>query len=223
MKNSQFNILLFCFFTSFCWGQRLYVETSLSAASFSGFENDSGLNNLTAEPNKPRKIGFGAGVLFPHFRDLLWLDAAVQYNNFKIKTNINNFDTKLPISYDFSFLALKGGVVLKLLNFSSLSARAHGHLSQAWLTRGERLFQNTSTDLAEDSQFHDTLFNYHFGAGVEIAVHPRASVYITQDFRRSFKKTEQEAEAYGIKASTLLIGLLFNLQTRRHRGRYYSY
>lgn len=224
MADIVFKILLCFFFTSLCWGQRIYVETGLSSASFVDFENNEGINSLIEEPTKPRKIGLGAGVLFPYFKNLLWLDTGLQYNNYQINTNVLNFGANIPLRYDFSFLTLKAGAIFKLVDFSKLRARVHAHLSQGWLTKGERSYQDITTDLVEDNQFHDSLFNYHFGAGLEIALHPKVSVYLSQDFKGSFKKVEKEADAYGIKASALIIGLLFNLPTKGRRGRsYYRY
>ena len=203
-----------CFFLlSAGYGQRIYVEAGLSGASFKNFENRLGEHTLTSMYPRPQTPSFSTGVLFDHFRETIWLDAGLQYNNYHINTSVvNAAGSSLPLAYNFSFFSLKTGVHLKVVEFSKARLRVHGHISYGWLTRGTRRYGNMVIDLLEDGHFYDTLLNHHFGGSLEFDIMRNMALYLLYDIKGSFAKNDPIDESYRVKATSFSIGLQFDLK-----------
>ncbi len=214
VKISWLHIMVYmCYFlVSVGYGQRIYVEAGFSGASFKNFENRLGEHTLTNRYSRPQEPGFSMGVLFDHFRETIWLDAGLQYNNYHINTSVLNAGSSLPLSYDFSFFSLRAGAHLKIADFSQVRLRVHGHISHGWLTQGTRRSGNTFVDLLEDGHFYDTLLSHHFGGSVEFDIMRNMALYLLYDIKGSFNKNDPIDESYRVKVMALSIGLQFDLK-----------
>jgi len=200
--------------------QQIYFEAGLTNAAFDNYKNDEGVNTLNNQYSKTLKPSFGAGILIPIFNTqkdnqdlgekINW-DSGIKYNKYLINTSVNNGSNgNIPIQYNLTFLTLKTGLNISFLNYYKLKFHVHGHFSHDWLLYGSQTYQDQFIDLKKNSEFYQTLFNYHFGGGLEYTYTDQISFIFDYDFKKSFKKNNPQKnneEYYQIYSNSFSFGI----------------
>ena len=103
------------------FAQEVFIETSLSSASFDHFKNDDGVNTLDNKYSSPVELGIGAGVILNITNNgrLKW-ELGVNYNKYKINTSINYLSTSIPTEYNLNYVSFKTGPYFSLINSSKI-------------------------------------------------------------------------------------------------------
>lgn len=151
------------------YAQNLYVETSLSSASFDDFKNDLGVNTLDNKYSSPVELGIGAGLIFDITKNnrLKW-DLDINYTKYKINTSIKYQSTSIPTEYNLNYVSFKTGSYFSLINSPRIKFQLHAHSSMDYLIFGSNQYNDVYVDLLEGNKFSKLVMNYHYGAAVEV-------------------------------------------------------
>ncbi|MDB4289875.1 hypothetical protein N9887_02215 [Flavobacteriaceae bacterium] len=106
MNLSVFKYVVFLLAMSVSYAQDIYVETSLSSASFDDFKNDEGINMLDNKYPNPIEFGIGVGAII-NLTDnsrVKW-DLGVNFNKYKINTSIRELN--ILTQYNLSYVSFK--------------------------------------------------------------------------------------------------------------------
>ena len=195
---------------SVSYAQDLYVETSLSSASFEDFKDSNGVNTLNNNYSKPVELGIGVGTIFNITENnrLKW-DFGINFNKYKINTSIRNVN--IPTQYSLNYVSLKTGPYFSLINHSRVKLQLHAHSSLDYLIFGSNQYNNVYDDLLEGSNFSKLVMNYHYGVAVEIIISDTSSWYISYDSKNGLKNSIKGDESYRLNASSVLMGFRFKL------------
>ena len=194
------------------YAQNLYVETSLSSASFDDFKNDVGVNTLDNKYSRPVELGIGTGVIFDisNNKRLKW-DLGINYTKYKINTSIRYLSSSIPTEYNMNYVSLKTGPYFSLFNSPRVKFQIHAHSSLDYLIFGSNQYNDVYIDLLEGNKFSKLVMNYHYGAAVEVILNASNSLYVSYDSKNGFTNTIDNDQIYRLNATSILMGLRFRL------------
>ena len=212
MNMNVFKCVGFLLGISVSYAQEIYIETSLSSASFEEFRNDDNINTLDNSYSKPVELGIGVGTIFNITTDerLRW-DLGIAFNTYKINTSFVSSNSSTPTQYDLNYISLKTGPYFSVLNNSRIKLQLHAHSSIDYLTFGSNQYNNVYVDLTEGETFSKLVSSYHYGAAIEIALTDTNAVYISYDSKNSFTTTIEADQPYRLQVTSILVGLRFKL------------
>ena len=194
------------------YAQNLYVETSLSSASFDDFKNDVGVNTLDNKYSRPVELGIGTGVIFDisNNKRLKW-DLGINYTKYKINTSIRYLSSSIPTEYNMNYVSLKTGPYFSLFNSPRVKFQIHAHSSLDYLIFGSNQYNDVYVDLLKGNKFSKLVMNYHYGAAVEVILNASNSLYVSYDSKNGFTNTIDNDQIYRLNATSILMGLRFRL------------
>lgn len=194
------------------YAQNLYVETSLSSASFDDFKNDVGVNTLDNKYSRPVELGIGTGVIFDisNNKRLKW-DLGINYTKYKINTSIRYLSSSIPTEYNMNYVSLKTGPYFSLFNSPRFKFQIHAHSSLDYLIFGSNQYNDVYVDLLEGNKFSKLVMNYHYGAAVEVILNASNSLYVSYDSKNGITNTIDNDQIYRLNATSILMGLRFRL------------
>ena len=194
------------------YAQNLYVETSLSSASFDDFKNDVGVNTLDNKYSRPVELGIGTGVIFDisNNKRLKW-DLGINYTKYKINTSIRYLSSSIPTEYNMNYVSLKTGPYFSLINSPRVKFQIHAHSSLDYLIFGSNQYNNVYVDLLKGNKFSKLVMNYHYGAAVEVVLNASNSLYVSYDSKNGITNTIDNDQIYRLNATSILMGLRFRL------------
>ena len=198
--------------TSLSYAQNIYIETSLSSASFEEFRNDDNVNTLNNTYSKPVELGIGVGTVFNITTDerLKW-DLGIAFNTYKINTSFNSSNSSTPTQYDLNYMSLKTGPYFSVLNSSRIKLQLHAHSSIDYLTFGSNQYSDVYVDLTKGGSFSKLVSSYHYGVAIEIALTDSNAMYISYDYKNSLTNTIEADQPYRLQVTSVLVGLRFKL------------
>ena len=212
MNSSVFKYVVFLLGISLSYAQDVYVETSLSSASFDNFKNDVGVNTLDNKYSSPVELGIGAGVIFNVTKNnrFKW-DLGLNYNKYKINTSIRYLSTTIPTEYNLNYVSFKTGPYFSLINHSRIKLQLHAHSSFDYLIFGSNQYNDVYVDLLEGKKFSKLVMNYHYGVAVEITLSDLSSLYISYDSKNGLTNSIDSDQSYRLNATSFLMGFRFKL------------
>jgi len=194
------------------YAQNLYVETSLSSASFDDFKNDVGVNTLDNKYSRPVELGIGTGVIFDisNNKRLKW-DLGINYTKYKINTSIRYLSSSIPTEYNLNYVSIKTGPYFSLINSPRVKFQIHAHSSLDYLIFGSNQYNDVYVDLLKGNKFSKLVMNYHYGAAVEVVLNASNSLYVSYDSKNGITNTIDNDQIYRLNATSILMGLRFRL------------
>ena len=194
------------------YAQNLYVETSLSSASFDDFKNDVGVNTLDNKYSRPVELGIGTGVIFDisNNKRLKW-DLGINYTKYKINTSIRYLSSSIPTEYNLNYVSIKTGPYFSLINSPRVKFQIHAHSSLDYLIFGSNQYNDVYVDLLKVNKFSKLVMNYHYGAAVEVILNASNSLYVSYDSKNGITNTIDNDQIYRLNATSILMGLRFKL------------
>lgn len=194
------------------YGQNIYVETSLSSASFDDFKNDDGVNTLDNKYSKAVELGIGAGVIFniTNNNRLKW-DMGINYNKYKVNTSFNYLSTSTPTEYNLNYVSFKTGPYFTLITSPRIKFQIHTHSSIDYLISGSNEYNDVYVDLSEGNQFSKLVMNYHYGATVEVVLSASNSLYVSYDSKNGLTNNIENDQTYRLNATSIIMGFRFKL------------
>ena len=225
------NIILLFSVLVVCTGnaQKFYLETGFSSAYFKDYRNNLGKNTLDLSYSKSKSPFFEAGYKQYIFTersqntvdfliDKLEFDVGINYSTYKINTGFISQNTSTPVTYDLSYIALKSGLNLSVIDWERLTLQLHFHFSYDWLTKGSYNYENKVVDIFKDKTLDRTLFRYHRGANLQYAISDQISIYLNYNMASSFRERSKDSssgESYIFRTNSSSIGLIFNIKDTR--------
>lgn len=212
MNLSRVKYAVFLIGISVSYAQDIYVETSLSSASFEEFKNDEGVNTLENKYSKPLELGIGVGLIFNMTKNqrLKW-DLGVNYNNYKINTSFISGNSSIPSQYNLNYVSFKTGPYFSVVNHSRIKLQIHAHSSLDHLISGSNQYMDKYIDLNADKSFSKLVFNAHYGATLEVVLSDSNSFYISFDSKNSITNAIEADQTYRLNSTSILAGLRFKL------------
>ena len=212
MNLNVFKYGMFLVGISVGYAQELYVETSLSSASFDNFKNDEGNNTLDNKYSSPVELGIGAGVILNVTKNnrLKW-DLGVNYSKYKINTSIRYLSATIPTEYNLNYVSFKTGPYFSVINHSRIKLQLHAHSSLDYLIFGSNQYNDVYVDLLEGKNFSKVVMNYHYGVAVEITLSDSSSLYMSYDSKNGLTNSVDSDQSYRLNASSILMGVRFTL------------
>ncbi|AOR29200.1 hypothetical protein FORMB_21770 [Formosa sp. Hel1_33_131] len=209
MNLTVFKYVVFLVGVSVSYAQDIYVETSLSSASFDDFKSDDGVNTLDNKYSRPVEFGIGVGAILnvTDNNRLKW-DLGLNFNKYKINTSLN---TSIPTEYNLNYVSLKTGPYFSLINHSRVKLQLHAHSSLDHLIFGSNQYSDVYDDLLEGKNFSKLVMNYHYGVAVEITLSNSSSLYMSYDSKNGLTNSIDGDESYRLNATSILMGFRFKL------------
>ena len=209
MNLTVFKYVVFLVGVSVSYAQDIYVETSLSSASFDDFKSDDGVNTLDNKYSRPVEFGIGVGAILnvTDNNRLKW-DLGLNFNKYKINTSLN---TSIPTEYNLNYVSLKTGPYFSLINHSRVKLQLHAHSSLDHLIFGSNQYSDVYDDLLEGKNFSKLVVNYHYGVAVEITLSNSSSLYMSYDSKNGLTNSIDGDESYRLNATSILMGFRFKL------------
>ena len=209
MNLTVFKYVVFLVGVSVSYAQDIYVETSLSSASFDDFKSDDGVNTLDNKYSRPVEFGIGVGAILnvTDNNRLKW-DLGLNFNKYKINTSLN---TSIPTEYNLNYVSLKTGPYFSLINHSRVKLQLHAHGSLDHLIFGSNQYSDVYDDLLEGKNFSKLVMNYHYGVAVEITLSNSSSLYMSYDSKNGLTNSIDGDESYRLNATSILMGFRFKL------------
>ena len=209
MNLTVFKYVVFLVGVSVSYAQDIYVETSLSSASFDDFKSDDGVNTLENKYSSPVEFGIGVGAILnvTDNNRLKW-DLGLNFNKYKINTSLN---TSIPTEYNLNYVSLKTGPYFSLINHSRVKLQLHAHSSLDHLIFGSNQYSDVYDDLLEGKNFSKLVMNYHYGVAVEITLSNSSSLYMSYDSKNGLTNSIDGDESYRLNATSILMGFRFKL------------
>ena len=209
MNLTVFKYVVFLVGVSVSYAQDIYVETSLSSASFDDFKSDDGVNTLDNKYSRPVEFGIGVGAILnvTDNNRLKW-DLGLNFNKYKINTSLN---TSIPTEYNLNYVSLKTGPYFSLINHSRVKLQLHAHSSLDYLIFGSNQYSDVYDDLLEGKNFSKLVMNYHYGVAVEITLSNSSSLYMSYDSKNGLTNSIDGDESYRLNATSILMGFRFKL------------
>jgi len=203
---------IWCFIGCMSYAQNLYVETSLSRASFEDFKNDVGVNTLDNKYSSPVELGIGTGVIYNITKNnrLKW-DLGINYTKYKINTSIKYQNTAIPTEYNLSYVSFKTGPYFSLVNSPRIKLQLHAHNSLDYLIFGSNQYNDVYVDLLEGNKFNKLVMSYHYGAAVEVVLNASNSLYVSYDSKNGFTNNIDNDQTYRLNATSILMGIRVTL------------
>lgn len=194
------------------YAQDIYIETSLSSASFEEFKNDEGVNTLENTYSKPVELGIGLGVILDVSKNkrLKW-DFGVNYNKYKINTSFASGNNSIPTQYNISYVSFKTGPYFSVVNHKRFKLQLHAHNSFDYLIFGSNEYRDVYVDLTAGKNFRKLQSNYHYGAAFEFVLSNSKSLYLSYDSKNSISDAVGLDQSYKLNATAILIGFRFKL------------
>jgi len=202
---------------SVSYAQDVYVETSLSRASFDDFKNDEGINTLDNKYSRPVELGIGAGVILNVTKNnrLKW-NLGVNYSKYKINTSIRYLSASIPTEYNLSYVSFKSGPYFSLINHSRIKLQLHAHCSLDYLIFGSNEYNDVYVDLLGGKNFSELVMNYHYGAAVEVVLNALSSFYISYNLQNALTNNSIDSDqSYRLNATSFLMGVRFTLNNHK--------
>jgi hypothetical protein len=221
--NSSQKFFLVCSFlliSSAINAQQVYLETGFSSAFFKNYVNNLGENTLDLGYSKSQESFLESGFRFNLFEERVHWDVGFSYNKYKINTGFYAGNISVPATYNLSYLTLKAGVVLAIVNEPRFKIQIHSHISYDGLITGTNSYRDVITDLYKDDTFDKTLLRFHRGASAEYTISKQVAIYISYNIADSFKekgKDSNSEESYVLRTNSISMGLLFDISKQINR------
>jgi len=212
MNLSVLKYVVFLIGISVSYAQDIYVETSLSSASFEDFKDESGVNTLENKYSSPVELGIGIGAILNVTENnrLKW-DLGLNFNKYKINTSFKALNTSIPTEYNLNYVSLKTGPYFSLINHSIVKLQLHAHSSLDYLIFGSNQYSDVYDDLLDGKNFSKLVVNYHYGVAVEITLSDSSSLYMSYDSKNGLTNSIDDDESYRLNATSILMGFRFKL------------
>lgn len=219
MNLKVFKYVVFLSAMSVGYAQDMYVETSLSSASFDDFKNDEGVNTLDNKYSSPLELGIGAGVILKITKNnrLKW-DMGVNFNKYKINTSFRALNTSIPAEYNLNYVGFKTGPYFSVINHSRIKLQLHAHSSFDYLIFGSNEYKDVYVDLLEGKSFSKLVMSYHYGAAVEVTLSDSSSFYMSYDFKNGLTNSIDNDQSYRLNATSILMGFRFTVNKLKKTG-----
>jgi hypothetical protein len=197
---------LFLFGITVGYAQDIYVETSLSTASFED------VNTLENRYSKPVELGIGLGVILDVSKNqrLKW-DFGVNYNKYEINTSFSSGNNSNLTEYNLSYVSFKTGPYFSVVNHKRFKLQLHVHNSFDYLIFGSNQYRGMYVDLTAGKSFRKLQSNYHYGATFELVLSNSKSLYLSYDSKNSISDAVGLDQSYQLNATSILIGFRFKL------------
>jgi hypothetical protein len=221
--NSSQSFFLVCSFlliSSAINAQQVYVETGFSSAFFKDYVNNLGENTLDLSYSKSQESFLESGFRFNLFEERVHWDVGFSYNKYKINTGFYAGNISVPATYNLSYLTLKIGAVLNIVNEPRFKIQIHSHLSYDGLITGTNSYRDVITDLYKDDNFDKTLLRFHRGVSTEYTISKQVAIYLSYNIADSFKekgKDSNSGESYALHTNSFSMGLLFDISRQINR------
>lgn len=212
----QYKVLTLLFFlTGITFAQEVYVGSGFTSASFEEYENSEGENTLNNTGyTKPLDLMFESGFRFNLYRDRVKLDAGFTYNKYQINTSFYSGNIRIPTTYNLSYLGLKAGINISVIEWKRLKLQLHSHFSHDWLIFGTNEYRDVFVNIYKDKTLDRTLVSFHRGIGMEFEINDTISAYLRYNIKTSFRENNQDdvnGEKYALRANSFGVGLIFDL------------
>lgn len=222
MKNKTKFSLLIIYILLFSEGyaQQVYVETGFETAYFKDYVNNLGENTLDLKYAKSQDFFLESGVRFNLYKDRLKMIVGASYNNYKINTGFFVGNTSVPLTYNLTYVGLKTGLNVAIINEPLFKLQAHSHLSYDFLTSGTSKYRDVVNDLITDNTFDRTLIRFHRGLSAEFLFSDTISTYVSYNLADSFREKNQDSnieEIYTFRTNSFSVGLLFSIVNPRNK------
>lgn len=195
--------------------QQVYINAGLVRTSFKENENSAGQNTLDASGfKKPETFMVEAGTRINIYKDRLKVNIGLQYTKHQINTSFYAGNTRVPTTYNLSYLGFKTGLTLDLLRYRGLSLQVHANISRDLLIFGTNKYQNVLVDLYKEQTFDMGLWNFQRAVGLEYKISDALSTSLNFSNVTNFKEENQETvpgEFVIINSNTITVGVLFTL------------
>jgi hypothetical protein len=201
--------------------QQVYIETGFENAYFKDYENNLGENTLDLNYSKPQEAFLEAGFRFKLYKDRVKWNLGLSYNKYKIKTGFyagNRNIESIPVTYDLSYLTLKIGANVAIVNEPKFKLQIHSHISYDFLLAGTNSYLDVVNNLYEDNSLDRTFLRYHRGLSTEYIITDKISIYLSYNVADSFRDKNEDSnieEKYSFHTHAFSLGLLFNIQKNK--------
>jgi hypothetical protein len=221
--NSSHNFFLICTFLFIGYAinaQQVYVETGFSSAFFKDYVNNLGKNTLDLSYSKSQKMFLESGFRFNLYQERVYWDAAFSYNKYKINTGFYAGNISIPTTYNLSYLTLKVGMILNIVNEPKFKIQIHSHLSYDGLINGTNRYRDVITDFYKDNSFDKTLLRFHRGVSTEYTISDQVAIYLNYNIADSLKengKDSNSGESYALHTNSISMGFLLDISRQINR------
>ncbi|WOC39345.1 outer membrane beta-barrel protein [Polaribacter sp. HL-MS24] len=219
MKKILHATLLFLFFvlSSTAMAQQVYISSGFSRAAFEDYENSKSETNLDDTGYaSPEKYVFESGFRMNIYKERVKFEAGFLYHQHEINTAFISGGSKIPTTYELSYVGLKVGFRMNLLRWKKLKLQVHTHISKDWLLYGSNTYKDIFLDLFEDKSIARSVTNFHRGFGFEYEINDRIAVFTNYNLSTSFKDGSGDSspgEKYYFTTKAVQIGVLFNISS----------
>jgi hypothetical protein len=206
--------------------QQVYVESGFGTAFFKDYVNNLGENTLDLSYSKSPELFLESGFRFDLHKERIMWDVGLSYNKYQINTGFFAGNITIPTTYNLTYLTLKTGVIINIVNEPRFKIQIHAHLSYDGLISGTNKYRNEIIDLNKNNNFDKKLLRFHRGLSTEYTISEETAIYIKYNIADSFKekgKDSSAGETYSLHTNSFSMGLLFDISRliNRLHNRYF--
>lgn len=218
MRNTKmtYSVLIFLFFSLTVDAQKFYIETGFGSAFFEDYRNRSGKENILDDSySRPKRPFMETGFRFNLYKERVHLNLGAGYHTYEINTAFSVGDTKIPTTYNLSYVSSKLGIHLAVIKWNNLKFLIHSHVSQDWFTAGTNKYNGTVLEIYKDRSLDRTLLRIHRGIALEYRISDAISTYMNYNFANSLveqNEDSREGESYSFETKSISVGILLNIQ-----------
>ncbi len=192
------------------YSQQLYMEYGSTISSFD-YENSRGqpLDNLLSKS----KSYFGMGYRHTlNDAKTLFLRAGATYNSYGAigsEPSVDNY-----FAWDVSYLGIKAGVDVKLLQLRDLTFLLNGSVASEFLVRGNQTINNDVFNLVGEEEFNNNILFFRAGVSMQYPISNNTAIYAGYSYGKSVLINSGESEEkLKLNAHQFGIGFIINLPT----------
>lgn len=200
--------------------QQIYIETGFEDAYFKDYVNNKGENTLDLSYSKSYQPFLATGYRFNLYKKRFKGDVGFSYNKYKINTGFYAGNVSIPVTYDLSYLTLKAGINLSIINQKKIKLQLQSHISYDFLVSGTSRYKDVVNNLYKENTFDRTLLRYHRGVSGEFLFSKKISIFLSYNVADSFKDKNEDSnieEKYSLHTHSFSLGLLFNIQKMKKK------
>jgi hypothetical protein len=206
--------------------QQVYVESGFGTAFFKDYVNNLGENTLDLSYSKSPELFLESGFRFDLYRERIMWDVGLSYNKYQINTGFFAGNVTIPTTYNLTYLTLKVGVLINVVNEPRFKIQIHSHLSYDGLISGTNKYRNEIINVYKENNFDKKLLRFHRGLSTEYTISEETAIYIKYNIADSFKekgKDSSAGETYSLHTNSFSMGLLFDISglINRLHNRYF--
>ena len=201
--------------------QQVYLEIGNATAYFKDYVNNLGEDTLNTGYSKAYDNFIETGVRWNMYKNRLHMNIGLSHNNYSIDTGFLAGNEEIPLHYDLSYGALKGGFIFSFINATKFKLQGHAHLSTDWLISGTSEYKNIVNNLRTDETFARKLIRYHRGVSAAYHLSENMAFYLSYHVADSFKRLNNDSnleETYSLHTNGFSLGVLVNfLKTKEDK------